>query len=239
MFHIISGTLFRLQALAMKKRIAERTDDQELENSKPRQMRVDGQRKLSSILDAAMEAFAKSGVDAPVREIAERAGVGLGTVYRHFPQRSDLIVAVFRTQMDACADAAPDLASKYEPGEALVRWMQRYMDFVATKRGLAAALHSGDPAYSALPGYFDKRLRPALETLLEAAVAAGVVRPGIEADDLLRAVAILCHGPHGEEPVYARRMVELLVDGLRYGASTRIDKSPTLNARRNRKAPAK
>jgi hypothetical protein len=65
------------------------------------------------------------------------------------------------------------------------------------------------------------------------------VRPGIEADDLLRAVATLCHGPHGEEPVYARRMVELLVDGLRYGASTRIDKSPTPEARRNRKAPAK
>jgi AcrR family transcriptional regulator len=239
MFHITNGTLFRLQALAMKKRIAERTDDQELENSKPRQMRVDGQRKMSSILDAAMEVFSKSGVDAPVREIAERAEVGLGTVYRHFPQRSDLIVAVFRIQMDACADAAPDLASKYEPAEALARWMQRYMDFVATKRGLAAALHSGDPAYSALPGYFDKRLKPALETLLEAAVAAGGVRPGIEADDLLRAVATLCHGPHGEEPVYARRMVKLLVDGLRYGASTRIDKSPTRDARRSRKPRAK
>ena len=112
--------------------------------------------------------------------------------------------------------------------------MHRYMDFVATKRGLAAALHSGDPAHSALPGYFDKRLRPALETLLEAAVAAGVVRQGIAADDLLRAVATVCHGPHGEEPVYARRMVQLLVDGLRYGASTRIDKSPTPDARRNR-----
>jgi AcrR family transcriptional regulator len=235
MFHIVSGTLFRLQALAMKKRIAERT----AEKSNPRQMRADGQRKMSSILGAAMGIFAKSGVDAPVREIAEMAGVGLGTIYRHFPRRSDLIVAVFRTQMEACADAAPDLASKYEPGEALARWMQRYMDFVATKRGLAAALHSGDPAYSALPGYFDKRLRPALETLLDAAVAAGVVRPGIEADDLLRAVATLCHGPHGEEPVYARRMVELLVDGLSYGASTRIDKSPTPEARRNRKAPAK
>jgi AcrR family transcriptional regulator len=223
----------------MKKRIAERTDDQELENSKPRQMRSDGQRKMSSILEAAMQVFAKSGVDAPVRKIAERAGVGLGTVYRHFPQRSDLIVSVFRTQMDACADAAPALARKYEPGEALARWMHRYMDFVATKRGLAAALHSGDPAYSALPGYFDKRLQPALETLLEAAVAAGVVRPGIEANDLLRAVATLCHGPHGEEPVYARRMVELLVDGLRYSASTRIDKSLKPHAGWNRKAPAK
>ena len=238
MFHIISGTWFHLQALAMKKRILEQADDQDPENSKPRQMRADGQRKMSSILDAAMEVFVKSGVDAPVREIAERAGVGLGTVYRHFPRRSDLIVAVFRTQMDACADAAPDFASKYEPGEALARWMQRYMDFVATKRGLAAALHSGDPAYSALPGYFDKRLRPALQTLLEAAVAAGLVRPGIAADDLLRAVATLCHGPHGEEPVYARRMVALLVDGLRYGASTRIDKSPTPGTGRNREAPA-
>src|ERR1700735_3146075 len=193
MFHIINGTLFRLQAPAMKKRIAERIDDPELEDSKPRQMRADGQRKMSSILDAAMEVFAKSGVDAPVREIAERAGVGLGTVYRHFPQRSDLIVAVFRTQMDACADTAPDFASKYEPGEALARWMQRYMDFVATKRGLAAALHSGDPAYSALPGYFDKRLRPALETLLEAAVAAGGGGPGVLSDGVVAARAALFH----------------------------------------------
>ena len=133
-------------------------------------MRADAQRKMASLLQAAMEVFAKSGVDAPVREIAERAGVGLGTVYRHFPQRSDLIVAVFQSQVDACADAASVIASKYEPGEALARWMQRYVDFIATKRGLAAALHSGDPAYSALPGYFDKRLRPALKTLLDTAV---------------------------------------------------------------------
>jgi AcrR family transcriptional regulator len=186
-------------------------------------MRADAQRKMNSLLQSAMEVFRTSGVDAPVREIAERAGVGLGTVYRHFPQRSDLIVAVFQNQMEACADAASVIASKYEPGEALARWMQRYVDFIGTKRGLAAALHSGDPAYSALPGYFDKRLRPALKTLLDAAVAARVVRPGIEADDLLRAVATLCHGPHGQEPVYARRMVELLVDGLRYGASGRTD----------------
>jgi AcrR family transcriptional regulator len=185
---------------------------------KPRRMRADAQRKMTSLLHAAMKVFAKSGVDAPVREIAERAGVGLGTVYRHFPQRSDLIVAVFQSQVDACADAASEFARKYEPGEALARWMQRYVDFFATKRGLAAALHSGDPAYTALPVYFEKRLQPALRSLLDAAVAAGVVRPGIEAGDLLRAVGNLCRGVHGEEPVYARRMVELLVDGLRYGA---------------------
>jgi AcrR family transcriptional regulator len=207
----------------MKKRVAAIKDEQELKGGKPRRMRVDAQRKMDALLQAALEVFAKSGVDAPVREIAERAGVGLGTVYRHFPQRSDLIVAVFRNQMDACADAASVIASKYEPGEALARWMQRYVDFIGTKRGLAAALHSGDPAYSALPGYFDKRLRPALRTLLDAAVRAKVVRPAVEADDLLRAVATLCHGAHGEEPAYARKMVELLVSGLRYGAGVRID----------------
>jgi AcrR family transcriptional regulator len=207
----------------MKKKVTERKDEQEPKGGKPRPMRVDAQRKMASLLQAAMEVFAESGVDAPVREIAERAGVGLGTVYRHFPHRSNLIVAVFQSRVDACADAASVLASKYEPGEALARWMQRFVDFIATKRGLAAALHSGDPAYSALPGYFNKRLLPALKTLLDTAVAAGVVRPGIEAEDLLRAVATLCHGPHGNEPVYARRMVALLVDGLRYGASTPKD----------------
>src|ERR1700733_5855881 len=214
----------------MKKRVTERKerkDEEEPKGGKPRRMRVDAQRKMASLLQAAMEVFAKSGVDAPVREIAERAGVGLGTVYRHFPQRSNLIVAVVQSRVDACADAASVLASKYEPGEALDRWMQCFVDFIATKRGLAAALHSGDPAYSALPGYFNKRLLPALKTLLDAAVAAGVVRPGIEAEDLLRAVATLCHGPHGNEPVYARRMVALLVDGLRYGASTPLDPPKT------------
>src|ERR1700735_2385939 len=211
----------------MKKRVTPQTEKREADDSKPRRKRADGMRKMDALLRAAMEVFAKSGVDAPVREIAERAGVGLGTVYRHFPQRSDLIVAVFQSRVDACADAASALAIKYEPGEALARWTQRFVDFIATKRGLAAALHSGDPAYSALPGYFNKRLLPALKTLLDTAVAAGVVRPGIEAEELLREVATVCHGPHGNEPVYARRMVALLVDGLRYGASTPKDAPKT------------
>jgi AcrR family transcriptional regulator len=208
----------------MPRKVSTNTVKRKMDSSKPRQMRADGLRKMSSLLQAAMEIFAESGVDAPVREIADRAGVGLGTVYRHFPQRSDLIVAVFQSQVDACADAAASLAAKYEPGEALARWMQRFVDFIATKRGLAAALHSGDPAYRALPAYFDQRLRPAFQGLLDAAVRAKVVRPGIEASDLLRAVATLCHGSHGEGPAYARRMVELLVEGLRYGAGTRISR---------------
>ena len=207
----------------MKKRAKERTDEKEPEDGRPRRMRADAQRKMSSLLQAAMEVFARSGVDAPVREIAEKAGVGLGTVYRHFPQRSDLIKAVFQTQVDACACAAAEIASQYEPGEALARWMQRYVDFIATKRGLAAALHSGDPAYTALPVYFSKRLQPALKTLLDAAVEAGVVRSDMDAGDLLHAVANLCRGSQDDGLLYARRMVGLLVDGLRYGASTPID----------------
>lgn len=105
---------------------------------------------------------------------------------------------------------------------AVARWMQRYMVFITTKQELAAALHSGDLAYSALPTYFNKHLQPALKALLDVAVAAKRVRPGVEADDLLRAAATLCRGPLNEELVYARRMVELLVDGLRYGAGTQI-----------------
>ena len=96
--------------------------------------------------------------------------------------------------------------------------MQRYVDLIATKRGLAAALHSGDPAYDALPAYFSKRMQPALQSLLNMAIRAKVVRSGIGAEDLLRAVGMLCHGSHGDEPVYARRMVELLMDGMLYKA---------------------
>jgi AcrR family transcriptional regulator len=166
-----------------------------------------------------MAVFSTSGVDAPVREIAEKAGVGIGTVYRHFPQRADLVAAVFRQEVDACADAAPVLAAEYPPGEALGRWMQRYAAFIATKRGLAPALHSGDPAFNPLPTYFQQRLKPALQTLLDAATTAGETRNDVNAEDLLYAVAGLCMSAKEESPDRVRDMVGLLVDGLRYGAN--------------------
>lgn len=192
-----------------------------LESQEPaeRRLRADAQRNIKTLLKTAMEVFTTSGVDAPVREIAEKAGVGVGTVYRHFPQRSDLIVAVFRNEVDACADAAPVLAAKYEPVEALSQWMQRYVDFITAKRGLAAALYSGDPAYEALPAYFEKRLKPALEKLLENAAAAGEVRGDVEPWDLLLAAGSFCTMAQGGDPMQARRMVSLLLDGLRYGAN--------------------
>lgn len=181
-------------------------------------MRADARRNVDALLEAALAVFAGSGVDAPVREIAEKAGVGVGTVYRHFPTRADLVAAVFRHEVDACAEAAPVLAAEHGPGEALARWMQRYADFIATKRGLASALHSGHPAYGSLYDYFHERLQPALSGLLHAAACAGEVRGDVESEDLLGAVASLCMQARDDRPDQARRMVALLVDGLRYGA---------------------
>ena len=186
------------------------------EGSASKPLRADAQRSLDALLQAAKEVFAVAGVDAPIRDIAGKAGLGVGTVYRHFPQRSDLIAAVFRREIDACAEAAVELAAENEPFEALRRWMQRFSGFFATKRGLAGALHSGEPAYSALPEHFDTRLRPALEQLLASARAAGRIRSDIEAGELLGAIARLSMS-EGGEPAQAKRMVALLADGLRWG----------------------
>lgn len=207
----------------MSKEAAAQGDNAGHETPKSRPLRADAKRSRDALLEAALAVFAASGVDAPVREIAEKAGVGIGTLYRRFPQRSDLIVAVFRQQVDACADAALVLATEHGPAEALARWMQRYADFLAAKRGLATALHSGDPAFNTLPAYFDKRLQPALRALLDAAAAAGEVRTDIEPYDLLRAVGNLCMSVKDDQTDYARRMVTLLVDGLRYGASPSVN----------------
>lgn len=204
--------------------------EDQAEDLKPRdgkdgRVRVDARRNIEALLKAALEVFSTSGVDAPVREIVEKAGVGIGTFYRHFPQRADLIAAVFRHEIDACADAAPILASQYESGEALARWMQRYAAFLGTKRGLASALHSGNPAFDPLPGYFREKLEPALKTLLDSATAAGQIRTDFTAKDLLDAVASLCWIAYEQGSDHARRMVDLLVDGLRYGAAR--SKSPS------------
>ncbi|RTL50906.1 MAG: TetR/AcrR family transcriptional regulator [Bradyrhizobiaceae bacterium] len=182
-----------------------------------KRVRSDVQRNLEALLQAAKTVFATSGVDAPVREIADQAGVGIGTLYRHFPQRADLIAAVFRREMDACADAAETIAAEHRPFEALANWLQRYAVFVGTKRGLANALHSGDPAYDALPAHFEQRLRPAFRKLFDTAMAAGEIRTDANAKDILGAVASLCMSAYNKDPDNARRMVSLFADGLRYG----------------------
>lgn len=184
---------------------------------KGRTMRADAKRNNDALLEAAKEIFAVSGVDAPVREIADKAGVGVGTFYRRFPQRSDLIAAVFRREVDACADSAPDLANTHAPFKALSLWIANFARFITTKRGLASALYAGSPAYENLPAYFDERLRPALEILLETAIMAGEVRRDVDAEDIISAVSSLCISTKIGSPEHAQRMVALFADGLRYG----------------------
>jgi AcrR family transcriptional regulator len=181
-----------------------------------RRVRADAQRNMDALLTAAAEVFATSGVDAPVREITAKAGVGTGTLYRHYPLRSDLVAAVFRHELDACADAAAVLAEQHEPMEALSRWLERLQGFFATKRGLSAALHSGDSAYENLPDYFRSRLVPALGLLLERAAAAGEIRTDVQPEELLNAVAQLSMGGPATSQGYAARMIQLLLNGLRY-----------------------
>lgn len=180
-------------------------------------MRADARRNADALTDAAATVFASDGVDAPAKVIADRAGVGVGTLYRHFPQRSDLVVAVFRNAVESTAAAAAELADTHAPDEALALWLQRFTGFVATKRGLAAALHSGDPAFEALSAYFIGRLGGALAGLLDAAAAAGTIRADVDAPQLLHAVADLCHGAPSAEQ--SQLLVGLLVDGLRYRAT--------------------
>jgi AcrR family transcriptional regulator len=184
-----------------------------------RRPRADARRNAEALLDAAKAVFANWGVDAPAKQIADAAGVGVGTLYRHFPRRSDLVKAVFQREVDACADAAPMLMAENAPGIALEQWLYRFTEFVAAKHGLADALHSGDPAFDELPAYFTSRFGPALESLLEAASASGDIRAAISTDELLFAVAQLCR-PIGVPDIdQSRRMVTILVNGLRFDAA--------------------
>ncbi|WP_255621739.1 TetR/AcrR family transcriptional regulator [Pseudonocardia sp. DSM 110487] len=183
----------------------------------PRRRRADARRNVDALLEAARAVFDTSGVDAPAKEITDLAGVGVGTLYRHFPQRSDLVKAVVESGIDAVADAGPALAAEYEPAEALTRWIDRYTELLGTKRGLASALHSGDPALAGLPAYFMQRLGPTLSALLDAAAAEGAIRGDIGAEDLLHAIAQLCQPVPGRGPEHSRRIVGVLVDGLRCG----------------------
>jgi AcrR family transcriptional regulator len=178
--------------------------------------RADARRNEATLLDAAAAAFIASGVDVPVRDIAAKAGVGLGTIYRHFPTRADLIVAVYRHQVEACAEAGPALLdSSSTPHAALARWIGLFVDFLVTKHGLAKALQSDQAAFQDLHAYFLDRLVPVCARLLGAAAAAGEIAPGADAYELMLAVGNLCIGAESNPRYDARRMVGLLIAGLR------------------------
>ena len=178
--------------------------------------RADARRNEQALLDAAAAVFVTSGVEAPVREVAAKAGVGMGTIYRHFPTRADLIIAVYRHQVEACAEAGPVLlASSDTPHAALTQWVDLFVDFLTTKHGLAAALQSDHARFQTLHSYFLDRLVPVCAALLDAAVAAGEIGRGLDALDLMRGIGNLCIGGGGDSGYDARRMVGLLIAGLK------------------------
>ncbi|MEU6206571.1 TetR/AcrR family transcriptional regulator [Micromonospora musae] len=180
------------------------------------QKRADARRNQQRLLDAAAAAFITSGVDAPVRDIATKAGVGVGTIYRHFPTRADLIVAVYRHQVEACAEAGPTLlAESNTPHAALARWIDLFVDFLVTKHGLAEALQSDDAAFENLHAYFLDRLIPVCAQLLDAAATADEIVSDLDAHELLRGVGNLCIGAGNDSRYDARRLVALLIAGLR------------------------
>lgn len=180
-----------------------------------RQQRSDAQRNQQTILDAAAALFVRQGVDVPVRDIATHAGVGIGTFYRHFPTRSDLVVAVYRHQVDACAAAGPALlASEPAPLDALRAWVDLFVDFLVTKHGLAAALQSDSSGLEALHNFFLERLVPVCAELLDSAVRAGEISTSLTAYELMHGIGNLCITRGNEDDYDPRKLVAVLLHGL-------------------------
>ncbi|WP_433444813.1 TetR/AcrR family transcriptional regulator [Nonomuraea sp. CA-141351] len=180
-----------------------------------RPKRADARRNKETLLDAAAAIFVTSGVEAPIRDIAAKAGVGTATIYRHFPTRADLIIAVYRHQIETCAEAGPALLTNADsPFAALRQWVDLFVDFLVTKHGLANALQSDSSGFDALHAYFLDRLVPVCAQLLDAAVNAGEIRPGTHAYELMRGIGNLCIGRDSDPRYDPRRLVDLLLQGL-------------------------
>ncbi|WP_046778334.1 TetR/AcrR family transcriptional regulator [Streptomyces yangpuensis] len=180
-----------------------------------RSKRADARRNRETVLTAAAEVFVTSGVDAPIRRIADRAGVGMATIYRHFPTRADLVTAVYQHQIEACAEAGPRLAADADsPLDALRQWIDLFVDFLVTKHGLADALQSDSDRFAALHAYFLDRLLPVCAQLLDAAVEAGEIRPGTQPYELMRGIGNLCIGRDNDPRYDPRRLIALLLQGL-------------------------
>lgn len=180
-----------------------------------RSQRIDARRNKQTLLDAAAVVFVRGGVDAPVRDIANEAGVGMGTVYRHFPTRANLVVAVFRHQLDALAATGSDTAAVGQPPYVALRsWVDRFADFLITKHGLAEALRSDQAGFESLHNEFVVRLLPVLDQLLRASAAAGHTRHDIRPLDLMIGIGNLCIGAETNPDYDARGMISVLLAGL-------------------------
>jgi len=191
-----------------------------------RAQRQDACRNRDRLLDVAAEAFANCGIDASLEQIAKCAGVGIGTLYRHFPNRDALVEAVYRHNVDLLVAGAEELSATLPPDEALAEWMQRFVQYVASKKGLANYLKSVVSADSDLFVSSHARVQQTISELVDAAAAAGTIRGGVDGMDLLRALSGVClMADQAELSEQGSKVASLLMDGLRYGASSRVDAS--------------
>ena len=187
--------------------------------SDTRQLRADARRNREKLLDVAAAAFAEAGVETSLEDIARRAGVGIGTLYRHFPTRESLVEQVYRHELEALGDTAEELAGRLAADVALEEWMQRFVSYLATKRGMADSLRLLMTTNSELFAKASGLVPQTLQRLLDAAAAARSIRGDVEASDILQALSGLYSAPAGPDwQPRARRLVGLLMDGLRWGA---------------------
>jgi AcrR family transcriptional regulator len=184
-----------------------------------RPLRADAQRNRDALLATAADLFADHGVEVSLEEVARKAGVGIGTLYRHFPTRSALIADVYRREVEQLCGGVDELLAEQSPAVALEEWMRRFVSYVATKRGMATALKEVVGADSDLFTTSREKINASMARLVQAAIDSGQVRPDANPDDVLRAMSGFClvsDQPGWQEQ--ALRLVSLLVDGLRYGA---------------------
>jgi AcrR family transcriptional regulator len=180
-----------------------------------RKPRADAVRNRERVLEAAKAVFNAGGPDASLEAVARRAGVGIGTLYRHFPTREAVFEAVYRREVEQLGELAEQLKSEAAPVEALRRWLRSNVEFVATKKGMSAALALAVDGSSELYAYTFDRLTKAVGALLDRAVAAGGIRSDIGPEDLLRALVGMCymHDQPGWQATVLR-LVDVFVDGL-------------------------
>jgi AcrR family transcriptional regulator len=189
-------------------------------NRKPtphaRKPRTDSARNRQLLIDTAKQGFSEVGLNVSLEEIARRAGVGIGTLYRHFPSREAVVEAVYRREVEQLAEAVPQLLDTSPAGEALHKWMHLFVDYIATKRVIAPSLATAAGRTSALYATSAELITRAVSTLVKRAVASGDVRKDIDPSDLLRALVGVSYGnPDAGWEASARRLIDILMDGLR------------------------
>jgi AcrR family transcriptional regulator len=185
-----------------------------------RRPRVDAIRNRERVLEAAKAVFSGGGPEVSLEAVARHAQVGIGTLYRHFPTREALFEAVYRREVEQLAELAERLKGEVQPAEALRIWLRAIVEFVATKKGMSAALALAAHGASELSAFSSDRLTKAVSSLLDRAVAAGEIRGDIAPEDLLRAMVGMCY--MRDQPGWqasVQRLVEVLVDGLCQGST--------------------